>query len=168
MFVVAVVGHAVPVEYVRDCSLYGAGVHYMPGTDVCVHEGTGDARQQTEAGTWRSVLPYPDGKWAATPQLECGFGWSLGCVANSRIVNMPAASAVNATAAYPSIDSWFLNSEQTIVSGPYTYGSKLVVTTDFETPSQVALTYFDVGTELNKPTAGRLAVSVCVEQGLSR
>lgn len=256
MLVASAAGQAAPVEYVRVCPIYGAGFHYLPGTDVCVHEGTGDARQQTEAGTWRSLLPYPEGKWAATPQLECGFGrlvplgnfssadfspnaWNrkqtqaipvnmragefvskvimsggfhdpripnrhgangidglcvrstdptvmeqaydgpfnppfgnnmlpIGCVANSRIVNMPAAYAVNATAAYPGIDSWFLDGEQTIVSGPYTYGSKLVVTTDFGTPSQVSLTYLDARTGTSKPMAGRVAVSVCVEQGSSR
>ncbi|HZO46553.1 MAG TPA: porin [Xanthobacteraceae bacterium] len=28
--------HAQPVEYVRVCSLYGAGFFYIPGTDTCV------------------------------------------------------------------------------------------------------------------------------------
>ncbi len=73
MLVVSSVGHAA-VEYVKVCSLYGAGFHYYPGTDVCINEGSSDARQQTEAGTWRSLLPYPEGKWAAIPRLECGFG----------------------------------------------------------------------------------------------
>lgn len=37
---IATPGHAAPVEYVRICSLYGAGFFYIPGTDTCV-----DARQ---------------------------------------------------------------------------------------------------------------------------
>ena len=27
---------AKPVEYVKVCSLYGAGFYYMPGTDICL------------------------------------------------------------------------------------------------------------------------------------
>jgi len=30
---------AKPVEYVKVCSLYGAGFYYMPGTDICVKWG---------------------------------------------------------------------------------------------------------------------------------
>src|ERR1041385_8637396 len=28
-----------PVEYVKVCSLYGAGFYYVPGTDICVKIG---------------------------------------------------------------------------------------------------------------------------------
>ena len=30
---------AKPVEYVRICSLYGAGFYYIPGTDTCIKIG---------------------------------------------------------------------------------------------------------------------------------
>ena len=30
---------AKPVEYVKVCSLYGAGYYYMPGTDICMKLG---------------------------------------------------------------------------------------------------------------------------------
>ena len=30
---------AKPVEYVKVCSLYGAGYYYMPGTDICIKLG---------------------------------------------------------------------------------------------------------------------------------
>src|SRR5690242_20010103 len=30
---------AKPVEYVKVCSLYGAGFYYMPGTDICIKIG---------------------------------------------------------------------------------------------------------------------------------
>src|SRR5512132_3857333 len=30
---------AKPVEYVKICSLYGAGFYYLPGTDICVKHG---------------------------------------------------------------------------------------------------------------------------------
>ncbi len=42
---------AEPVEYVRICSLYGAGWSYIPGTDVCLNTNTGETRVQTELGT---------------------------------------------------------------------------------------------------------------------
>jgi len=37
---------AKPVEYVKVCSLYGAGFYYMPGTDMCIKIG-GYARAET-------------------------------------------------------------------------------------------------------------------------
>lgn len=249
--------NAAPVEYVRVCSLYGAGFHYIPGTDVCLNETTGDARQQTEGGTWRSLLPYPEGKWVASPVLECLPGrlvtlgtfssndfhpnvWNrkqtravpvpvnrgefvskvfmsggfmdprlpirrgtngtdglcvrsvdsgvyetqpdgpalnpafgagmlpMGCVANSRIANMPAAYGISATAAYPNIDAFYLDGAQQSVSGPYTYGSKLVVTTDFGNTSMQQLTYFDARIGSNRPLAGSVSVSVCIQQGATR
>ena len=36
-FAVATPSHAAPVEYVKICSLYGAGFFYIPGTDTCVN-----------------------------------------------------------------------------------------------------------------------------------
>jgi Porin subfamily len=37
---------AKPIEYVKVCSLYGAGFYYMPGTDICLKIG-GYARAET-------------------------------------------------------------------------------------------------------------------------
>lgn len=89
-------------------------------------------------------------------------GLPIGCVANSRIVNMPAAYIISATAAFPSVDAFFIDDEQT-VSGPYTYGSQLVVTTDiFNTHP---LEYYDAESDTQKPSAGSLSVSVCVDKG---
>ncbi|MBN8965804.1 MAG: porin, partial [Rhizobiales bacterium] len=31
---------AKPVEYVKVCSLYGAGFYYVPGTDICMKVGS--------------------------------------------------------------------------------------------------------------------------------
>src|SRR5262249_48774545 len=36
---VRLLGKALPVEYVRVCSLYGAGFWYVPGTDTCIKIG---------------------------------------------------------------------------------------------------------------------------------
>jgi Porin subfamily len=41
---------AKPVEYVKVCSLYGAGFYYMPGTDLCIKIG-GWVRAEAAFGT---------------------------------------------------------------------------------------------------------------------
>jgi hypothetical protein len=260
--------HAQPVEYVRVCSLYGAGFNYIPGTDVCRNDMTGDTRVSTAGGVWRSLTPYPQGEWVNNTRQLCtpdaklvklatfkaadfainpwlrmqtapinlplnppqfiskvimsggfydprlgvsgrsgtatGVGLCLrsidptvfeivnsggtlfnppfgngnlpiGCVNNGRIVGMPAAYAVTATAAYPQIDIFNLNSQgpqaPPIVSGPYLYGKQLVVTTDFSTDhfgGAALLQYFDASTPSpleGHPLAGSLSVSVCVNSG---
>ena len=42
------------VEYVRICSLYGAGFFYIPGTDTCIKLG-GYLRVDTTFNGWRST-----------------------------------------------------------------------------------------------------------------
>src|SRR5512139_2685162 len=66
-------GRAAPVEYVRVCTLYGAGFFYIPGTDTCtsarqiVENQFAVARQITRASTGTAmagslVNPWlPDG-----------------------------------------------------------------------------------------------------------
>lgn len=39
------------VEYVKICSVYGAGWYYIPGTDTCMKPETGETRTQTDLGT---------------------------------------------------------------------------------------------------------------------
>jgi len=62
---------AAAVEYVKICTLYGAGFYYIPGTDTCLNVATNDARQQTAGGTWRWRVPNNPGVWAPTPQKAC-------------------------------------------------------------------------------------------------
>lgn len=244
------------VEYVKVCSIYGAGFEYIPGTDVCLQVGTGDARQQTEAGTWRGRLPYPEGKWTTSPVFECGFGrsvtlgtfvasdftsnpWNrkqtqpisvssrpgefiskvtmsggfydprvpnrigvngmdglcvrsvdpgvlvpngegpainppfgngmlpIACVANSRIAGMPAGYTVAAQSAYPSIMSGFVDADAHTF-GPLYYGTKLAITTDFGSPGFNQLEYQDVRAGVARPLAGKVTVSVCLEQGMNQ
>jgi hypothetical protein len=77
---------------------------------------------------------------------------------------MPAAYSVSATSAYPDIDSSFTDGTQTVVAGPYLYGTQLVVTTDLGNNGGVPwLTYYNAITEQNVPMAGKLSVSVCVQ-----
>lgn len=245
------------VEYVRVCSIYGAGFNYIPGTDVCLNQNTGDARVQTEGGTWRSLLPYPEGKWTTNPASECGSSrhvnlgsfsstdftpnaWSrmqtravnvstnrgefiskvtmsggfydprvpdrhgipgingvcvrsvdptvkeplnsngdtwnppfgngmlpVACIANSRIMGMPAGYTVAAQSAYPSIDKYFIDAEQN-TAGPFNYGTQLVVTTDFGSGNFYGqLSYYDAR-GAQRPLAGKISVSVCIEQGTNQ
>jgi hypothetical protein len=49
---------AKPVEYVRICSLYGAGFYYIPGTDICMKIG-GYVRFQENLHTGNSISGGP-------------------------------------------------------------------------------------------------------------
>jgi hypothetical protein len=49
---------AKPVEYVKICSLYGAGFYYIPGTDICMKVG-GYVRYQISAGMGNNISAGP-------------------------------------------------------------------------------------------------------------
>ncbi|MGA7786974.1 MAG: porin [Xanthobacteraceae bacterium] len=51
---------AKPVEYVKVCSLYGAGFYYMPGTDMCIKIGGWVRVEATDGNTNGSMTwgPY--------------------------------------------------------------------------------------------------------------
>jgi hypothetical protein len=49
---------AKPVEYVKICSLYGAGYYYMPGTDICLKLG-GYVRYQLNVNPGASISAGP-------------------------------------------------------------------------------------------------------------
>jgi hypothetical protein len=51
---------AKPVEYVKVCSLYGAGFYYIPGTDICMKVG-GYVRFQQQFGDATQVTGGPLG-----------------------------------------------------------------------------------------------------------
>src|SRR5580704_4159381 len=48
------------VEYVKICSLYGAGFYYIPGTDTCIRIG-GAIRLDTSFGGGLYDAPYWQG-----------------------------------------------------------------------------------------------------------
>ncbi len=62
MFATIMLGpdNANAVQYVKICSLYGAGYYYIPGTDICLNTETNDARQA-------SVLQYDVADLPACP-----------------------------------------------------------------------------------------------------
>src|SRR5262249_40130354 len=66
--------NASAVEYVKVCSLYGAGFFYLPGTDTCIDVATNDARQETPGGTWRWRSPNNPHSWSPTPADACQDG----------------------------------------------------------------------------------------------
>jgi hypothetical protein len=86
----------------------------------------------------------------------------IGCIANSRILNMPLPYVISATAAYPQTYSYFSTADQTTIAGPFTYGRQLVITTDIGTGGPTLLTYHDNAANLDRPLAGTLTVHVCV------
>src|SRR3954447_24051989 len=58
---------AKPVEYVKVCSLYGAGFWYVPGTDTCLKVGS-FVRVQTAWNTDGSDVPQGAGTAGAAGQ----------------------------------------------------------------------------------------------------
>lgn len=66
--------NAVPVEYVKICSLFGTGFFYLPGTDICINFATNDARQATEGGVWRWRVPNNPRTWVTNPGDACHDG----------------------------------------------------------------------------------------------
>src|SRR5580704_10449294 len=58
---------AKPVEYVKVCSLYGAGFFYIPGTDTCIKIG-GAVRVQAEFNAGAGGVPVGLGSTTEAPQ----------------------------------------------------------------------------------------------------
>jgi hypothetical protein len=57
---------AKPVEYVKICSLYGAGYYYIPGTDICMRIG-GYVRQEWSYGYGDNMTTGP---WVANSMFN--------------------------------------------------------------------------------------------------
>lgn len=62
---------AEPMEYVRVCDAFGTGFFYIPGTDTCLNAMTGETREDTEGGTWRSTVGYAPLQWVPNPAAGC-------------------------------------------------------------------------------------------------
>ena len=69
---IATPGHAAPIEYVKVCSLYGAGFFYIPGTDTCTYANQittnqfDIARAQTRASTGTAMAASLVAPWLPT------------------------------------------------------------------------------------------------------
>ena len=62
------------VEYVRVCSLYGAGFYYMPGTDTCIKLG-GYLRADVLANTNSDASGNYNGAGGANNRFTNGYTW---------------------------------------------------------------------------------------------
>jgi hypothetical protein len=62
------------VEYVRICSLYGAGFYYIPGTDTCIKLG-GYLRAEVAAGTNSVYTGNYSSVAGAKNRLSNGYTW---------------------------------------------------------------------------------------------
>jgi hypothetical protein len=62
------------VEYVRICSLYGAGFYYIPGTDTCIKLG-GYLRMDVLANTNSDNTGNTSGAGAANNRFTNGYTW---------------------------------------------------------------------------------------------
>ena len=58
---------AKPVEYVKVCSLYGAGFYYMPGTDMCIKIG-GWVREEATWGNNNGSMTW--GPWSGQENVR--------------------------------------------------------------------------------------------------
>jgi hypothetical protein len=63
---------AKPVEYVKVCSLYGAGFYYIPGTDVCIKVG-GFVRTEWNVHAAGSFAPFIGGANANQTRSEDNY-----------------------------------------------------------------------------------------------
>ena len=61
---------AKPIEYVRVCSLYGAGFWYVPGTDTCLKIGS-YIREQVEWNAGNGGTPIGLGAGGGAPAWRC-------------------------------------------------------------------------------------------------
>ena len=95
--VIAAPSQAAPVEYVKVCSLYGAGFFYIPGTDTCTNANQiatnqfDIARAQTRASTGTAMaasLVAPPRRLGQALQLL-----GVGCVGRD-IVAVPTQCIV--------------------------------------------------------------------------
>src|ERR1700685_1856862 len=62
------------VEYVRVCSLYGAGFYYIPGTDTCI-KLSGYLRVDVLANTNADDTGNTSGTAGAQNRLSAGYTW---------------------------------------------------------------------------------------------
>src|SRR5215212_8942902 len=62
---------AKPVEYVKICSIYGAGFFYIPGTDTCIKIG-GWVRAEYQFQTGGSDSPFNSGAGGRNNRIDSG------------------------------------------------------------------------------------------------
>ena len=71
---------AKPVQYVKICSMYGAGFYYIPGTDTCIRVGS-YVRSQLEWGSVNGVSPGTNGPSGFATSSSSG---AIGTITNGQ------------------------------------------------------------------------------------
>ena len=74
------VASAAPVEYVKICSLYGAGYFYVPGTDTCYNAITGETQGPNGVELNRTDLAFQgvaEAMAMPTPIIQPGDHFAL-------------------------------------------------------------------------------------------
>ena len=105
---------AKPVQYVKICSLYGAGFYYIPGTDTCIKVG-GYVRAEVNYQAGGSYgVPTPSGGSDRVsperPQRSCRTG------VRARLPNLDTRSQTE----YGTLRSYFIIADDTAASTPPT------------------------------------------------
>ena len=71
---------AKPVEYVKVCSLYGAGFYYIPGTDTCIKIGGYVRFEALSQQQWRTrAEPCSGRRRCSHPSLRLPFAMQARC-----------------------------------------------------------------------------------------
>ncbi len=71
---------AKPVEYVKVCSIYGAGFYYIPGTDTCIKVG-GFVRMDVHFNAGGGFGPYVGGENARDTRTKMDYSTRVRAVA---------------------------------------------------------------------------------------
>lgn len=97
------------VEYVRVCAAQGTGWNYIPGTETCVNQQTGETRRVTENGTVEGTTDAIKGVALslAMPTATIDPGKSFGAAVN--VGTFGGASAIGVGAAFRATDGLTVN-----------------------------------------------------------
>ena len=90
-----------PVQYVKVCSLYGAGFYYMPGTDMCIKIGGWVRAELTDGTNGTSTTGSSAPTTTTAPPTTCGRGnaaTSRPMLASRPPMAWPAATSLSASA----------------------------------------------------------------------
>src|SRR6185437_6882729 len=112
---------AKPVQYVKICSLYGAGFFYIPGTDTCIKLG-GFMRYEIATGAGGSFAPFLTGANARFDRAD-----TRGSTQRTRAVmsfDVRSQTAYGTLRSYIRIGAqWSSNDEYTSTPGASAAGS---------------------------------------------
>ena len=116
------------VEYVKICSLYGAGFYYIPGTDTCIKFG-GYLRVDVLANTNADDTGNVSGQGGAKNRLTNGYTWRSREDFNTDTRTQTEYGVLRTYADFTfswTSDSYLANANGSTVYAPLAVGSTLV------------------------------------------